>query len=48
MSTMATVISSALLTFRAKKSIINVTEIYKDMPQLLKEALEWFEKNWKK
>jgi hypothetical protein len=25
-----------------------IKEVYKDMPQLLKEALEWFEKNWKK
>ena len=22
--------------------------IYRDMPQLQKEALKWFEKNWKK
>ena len=25
-----------------------IKEVYKDMPQLLKEALELFEKNWKK
>ena len=25
-----------------------IQKVYKDMPQLLKEALEWFEKNWKK
>ncbi len=25
-----------------------IKEIYKDMPQLLDETLEWFEKNWKK
>ena len=25
-----------------------INEVYKDMPQLKKEALKWFEKNWKK
>ena len=25
-----------------------IKKVYKDMPQLLKEALEWFEKNWMK
>lgn len=25
-----------------------IKKVYKDMPQLLDEALEWFEKNWKK
>ena len=25
-----------------------IKEVYKDMPQLLKETLDWFKKNWRK
>lgn len=25
-----------------------IKKVYKDMPQLLNETLQWFEKNWKK
>ena len=35
-----------IITKDKMKKAIN--EVYKDMPQLKKEALKWFEKNWKK
>ena len=33
------------ITKKEMKSAIN--EVYKEMPELRKIALEWFEKNWK-